>query len=176
MTAALTWLAERWIVKNALGPAWAFVRANPMLALCFVLAAWAAVERHQAHKWQSRAEQCEAASRAAAVATKALRTSERQVYQEKAVEADASHRAALAGVRSSTASYISAHRVRKDDISPAQPVSEAGSASVPESMPTGVVMGEADVRTCADLYAYSVSAFNWAQSVAEDQGEPHAGR
>ena len=164
----MTFLALRLLLGGWLKSAWAFFRANPILALCAVLALWAAVERHQAHKWQSRAEQCQQASQAAAAATKAMREAEHKAYQEKAVEADASHRAALAGVRSDTARYIASHRVQPSRISTAQPIGEADHAQEPDAVPSPlVVVEELDVQSAGDWQAYGVTCHDFLLSITQ---------
>lgn len=144
-----------------------WLRSNPLAALCLILALWAGVERHSAHKWHDRAEQCRTASQAAAEAQKALRDAETRQSKEKAVEVDKSHTVDLAAVRDATAAYIASHRVRSPRISAPVAIDQASGPGLPAPVPAAVVVVEADVRTCADLYAYSTAAHNWAVTVGQ---------
>jgi len=153
---------------GAASKVWGFLKSNPLLALCAILACWGLAERHSAHKWQDRAEQCQQASVAARKAQEALRAKERKDYQEKADEADTEYRAALAGARSDTARYIAAHRVQPSHIGAAQPVGEADPAKQPADVSGAVVMvAEPDVQRCADWQAYGVAIHDWALSVSQ---------
>ena len=125
-------------------------------------------ERHQHTSWRDYAKRLEKASQVAAEATKAMRVKERTEYQEKADNADQHHAQAVADARSATAAYISRQRVRPYSSSPAQPVSEAGIASVPEGLPADPVMvGSADVQACGEWVAYGAALREWALSVGE---------
>ena len=70
-------------------------------------------------------------------------------------------------VADATAAYIARNRVQDRQCSPSgtsAPASGDG-APIPAPVPTGIVVAEADVRACADLYAYSVSAREWALEI-----------
>lgn len=84
--------------------------------------------------------------------------------KEQARAADQHHAKELADARSATDRYIAANRVRKPGNchSPAPASSVAG---VSQEVPTLVVMDQADVRACGDLYAYALEAHRWALSL-----------
>ena len=150
-------------------PVWRWIKANPLLCLCAILALWGAWERSGRMKALDQRDQCRTASQAAAEETKALRAAERKEYQEKAHEADLEYRAALADARSDTARYIAAHRVRPSGgVSPAKPIGEAGNAGQLEAVPSGfVLVAESDVRNAADWQAYGVTCHNYLVSVTQ---------
>lgn len=86
-------------------------------------------------------------------------------YKEQANEADANHAAAVADARSDADRYIAAHRV------PACPgrapsgttaPASGGSAGVPVSVPSGSIVGDADVHACSGAAAYAIAAHEWA--------------
>jgi hypothetical protein len=98
------------------------------------------------------------------IAQQALAETERK-YRMKADEADAHYQAGLADARDATADYIRTHRVRAETPrSTGQAVAGAqgGGPGVPEAVPAGVVVDEADVQACANLYAYALAAHDWA--------------
>jgi|GEM_PF-6112077 len=153
---------------GAAAKAWSFIKSNPPLALCAVLACYGVWEHHRAQGWADYAHKLESASQAARKAQEALREQERKDYQEKADEADTEYRAALAGARSDTARYIAAHRVQPSHIGAAQPVGEADPAKQPADVSGAVVMvAEPDVQRCADWQAYGVAIHDWALSVSQ---------
>lgn len=155
-----------WLIR--LLPVWNWLKANPLLALCALLALYAAYERHQAAKWHDRAEACQTASQAAAEATKALRAAERKTYQDKANEADAKHAADLARVRDATDAYIRTHRVQPSRISAPVAIGQASDAGQPESVPALVIVGESDVRNAAEWQSYGVACHDFLISITED--------
>ncbi len=149
-------------------PVWNWLRANPLLALCAVLALWGAYERHQSHKWHQRAVECQTASEAARKAQDALRAKERTEYAEQARKADTRFHEALADARAATDVFVRTHRVQPSGLGPAQPVSEADPAKQPADMSGAVVMvAEPDVQRCADWQAYGVAIHDWALSVSQ---------
>lgn len=127
---------------------------------------FAVYQRHQATKWHDRAIACQNASRAAADATKALRETERKEYQEKADHAEQEHKQALNDVRTATSRYIAANRVQPPrHISAPAAVDQAGDTAEPSPVPSGVVVDQADVQACGDLYAYAVNAHDYLMSI-----------
>lgn len=153
-----------WLVR--LLPVWSWLKANPLLCLCALLALWGTYERHQAHKWQSHAIACQTASDAARKAQEALRAQERAKYQEQAHEADTRYAATLAGARSDTARFIAAHRLRPSGgVSAPVTIGQASDAGQPQDMPTAVVVDEADVRRCGDWQAYGIALHDWALTI-----------
>lgn len=84
--------------------------------------------------------------------------------KEKARAADKSHVETLADVRDATDRFIAANRVRKAG-SGYCPAPTAPSAGLPEEVPTVIVVDQADVRACGDLYAYALEAHRWALSL-----------
>lgn len=161
MWVALAWLKSR--LSALLGVVVRYpLQAALILSLCACWWLWRGKERAQDNLTAAYA-----AWDKAKVDQEALRVKERADYERKADAADTEYHAALAGVRADTARFIASRRVQPSRISAAQPVSEADTAAVPEAVPSGVVVGEADVRACADLYVYAVSAHDWAVSVGK---------
>jgi hypothetical protein len=147
-------------------PIWSWLKANPLLCLCAMLALWGGWERHQAHKWQSRAIACQTASDAARKAQEALRAQERAKYQEQARHADQAYAAAIADARNATDAFIRAHRLRGGVIAPVA-IGQASDAGQPQDMPAAVVVDEADVRRCGDWQAYGIALHDWALTITE---------
>jgi len=103
------------------------------------------------------------------IAQQALAETERR-YRMKADEADAHYRADFADARDATAIYIRTHRVRavnQGATGQAVASAESGSAGLPETVPTGVVVDQSDVQACANLYAYALAAHDWAVSISQ---------
>lgn len=123
--------------------------------------------------WGSLAkiESAQKEAKANAIAAKA--ETERK-YAQKAMEADREHQTELADARASADAYIRAHRVPAGTCGASSGAVAAGGDSdtgVPASVPANVIVAEADVRACTDLYTYGVKAHDWALSLS--QHEPH---
>ena len=143
-------------------PIWRWVKANPLLCLCVILALWGAWERSGKLKALDQRDQCRTASQAAAEATKAKRDKERKQYQEKATHAEQEYRAALADARSATDRYIAAHRVQpaRDLRAPAA-LGKADHPAEPAEVPgAAIVVAEPDVHRAAECQAYGVACHN----------------
>ncbi len=156
--------------RTALSALVGFIGRYPWQAACIALlclSGWL---------WHGKSEAIagRAADRAAYVAAQeeaemralAAKAETERKYERIATDADLSHARALADARAATDRYIAARRVRPEaaacsasgsDPAPGNPHSE-----LPAGMPSGVVMAEADVRACSDLYDYAVSAHEWA--------------
>jgi len=130
---------------------------------------WGSLERSGRLSAIAQRDACHAASAGAVKAQEALRTQERAHYEEQAREADANHDAGLDRARVLTRHFVDARRVRTPrSFGTSGSVSEADPARIPETVPTEAVMVSTDdVRTCGDLYAYAVSAHDWAVSVGQ---------
>lgn len=113
------------------------------------------------------AEIIKAAEEAERLAIAARAATEKR-YKDLANAIDKEHEAALADARDATDSFIAANRVRAK-VCPGQAVTtgQGGSAGVPAEVPAGIVVGEADVRVCGDLYTYAVGAHNWAAGLGD---------
>lgn len=149
-------------------PLWNWLRSNPLLALCAVLALWGAWEHHRAQGWRDYAHRLESASEAAKRAQVALRAKERADYQEKAHEADTRYATDLHRARDLTDLYIRSHRVLPSSVSPAIPVSEAGDAGKPADLSqAAVVVAEPDVQSAGDWQAYGVACHDFLLSVTQ---------
>jgi len=156
-----------WVI-GAAAKAWGFLKSNPLLALCLLLACWSIYERHQHTSWRDYAHRLESASQAAREAQEALRAKERADYERKADEGQRHHATIVPAVRTATDSFVQSRRVRTNDSSPAQPIGQADPAAVCEGVPAGsIVVSEADVRAAADWQAYGVALHDWALSVGE---------
>lgn len=105
---------------------------------------------------------------ALAAARKAIADTEAR-YKEKANEADADHAQIVSRNAADADAYILANRVpacpgRAPSGTPAP--ASGGSASVPVSVPSGSIVGDADVRACAAVSAYALAAHEWAVRLA----------
>ena len=92
-------------------------------------------------------------------------------YQALAERTDDEHARTQALAANATDRFIAANRVRSCPVagSPSATTASADSddPGVPAPVPADIVMGEADVRTCASLYAYAVAAHEWAGGLWE---------
>ena len=90
-------------------------------------------------------------------------------YRELAERTDREHSQLAAAADSATDRFIAANRVRCQAAggSPGGTVAAADDHGAGISAPVspGIILGEADVRACAALYAYSVSAHAWANGL-----------
>lgn len=163
----MTWLLGlgEWL-ENALSALVDLTRRYPLqmaLIASLCLSGWLWHGRSQARQELAALQE---AQRQAAGAQKRVNDVAQQHYTEKAHEADDSHVAVRDDARAATDRYIADHRVRAEDRACQTPApAPSDGTAVPSSVPSGVVVGEADVRTCGDLYAYAVSAHDWAQSL-----------
>jgi hypothetical protein len=148
-------------------PVWSWLKRNPLLLAIALLALWGVWERHQAHKWQSRAIACQIASDAARKAQEALRAQERAKYQEQARHADQAYAAAIDDARNATDAFIRAHRLRSSGgVSAPGAIGQTDSPAILAPMPADpVVVAAVDVQTCGDLYAYALNAHDWALTI-----------
>lgn len=94
----------------------------------------------------------------------AIKQAERltQASKDLANVSQQAYQSSLTESRSADDEYIDTHRVRPANAVCASPTPKADSPAVPAPVPTDVVMAEADVRACGDLYTYSVNSHNWA--------------
>lgn len=94
-------------------------------------------------------------------------------YRNLANAIDKEHSAALADARSDTDAFIARNRVSKAAGCPSGTTaasSQGGSASIPAEVPADpVLVGSADVQTCAAVTTYAVDAFKWANRLANPQ-------
>lgn len=153
-------------LKEAAGAAFGWIRANPWPAVVIGLSLALAWTWHGRSTARSELAQHIAAEKAATGAQKRVNAAATQHYEEVANAADTHHTDMVAEAFDLTERYINQHRVQPQGgtcKAPAAPAS--GDTSVPPPVPSGVVVGEADVHACADLYAYSASAHDWAQSL-----------
>lgn len=82
--------------------------------------------------------------------------------KDQARAADKEHADALADARDATDRFIDAHRVRPESRLCPDPATTPTSPGLPQEVPTGIVVDQADVRACGDLYSYALSAHRWA--------------
>lgn len=91
-------------------------------------------------------------------------------YKDLANDADKEYAAALVAAHDATAQYIAANRVRQDSShTSGRTITSADDHGAEVSAPvsTSVIMDQADVRNCGDLYTYAVNAHNWAETIGE---------
>ena len=149
-----------------IAPIFAAVRANwKWLALAaFAAWVWRVDDLRETYKakWQDMAQ--EYADFRKEMTDRATQAIAKEKAQAAAADKEYTH--ALDDARDDTDRFIAAHSVRQERVCPNAPAS-APSASVPAPVPTGVVLDQTDVRACGDLYAYALSAHNWANGVNE---------
>jgi hypothetical protein len=124
----------------------------------------------KAERFERERDACHTASDQNAAAQKAQKAAYEAKYKEMAHEADEQVERAQADALAATDRYIAAHRVQRNQGGVSAPVATASDSGsvVPETVPAGIVMGEADVRACAALYPYAVEAHNWAVSLSQE--------
>ena len=144
-----------------------FIRPYLAIAAIIALAAFAAWvwrlddlrETYKA-KWQETAQEY------AAFRKEMTDRTTQAIAKEKAqaAAADKEYTHALDDARDDTDRFIANHSVRQERVCP-NASTPAPSASVPAPVSTGVVVDQADVRACGSLYAYALSAYNWANEI-----------
>lgn len=87
--------------------------------------------------------------------------------KEIAHASDIKHDQEMADQRAATDRYIAAHRLRPSPSVHTGPAAKDGSASVPPEVSSDIIMDQADVRACGDLYTYALDAHDWAQTLAK---------
>jgi hypothetical protein len=143
----------------------AIIAALALLCLGFGL--WGLLERHGRLAALSAAADRERALAGAVADQKALRDREAKHYQEQAREADTRYTTVLAGVRSDTARFVASRRVQDGGVRASGGERQAGGPELPESLPATTLVDTVDVQACGDLYAYAVSAHDWAATVGQ---------
>lgn len=172
----MTWvLAPFWLIKSGVSKAFDFAVKYPWPVFCAILAAlslWLYVDlrdtkadlsaERQAHgddikSWQAKVREVEVARDRAA--TKA---------REASTNADEYHEQ-LSQANSGLEQYIRNHRVQNQCSKPVTGAGSSGDPKVPaEPAPVSdVAISEPDLRTCDALYAYSASAYQWANELRQ---------
>jgi len=133
---------------------------------------WAYHSGYQSRDKQADAEMAamvasvEAAQIEAAAAQQAINDAAEARYQELAERSDNEHARNLEAARSDAARYIAAHRVRPASDSSASggadSAADSNGAGISTPVPAGIIVGEADLLACTDLYTYAVGAHDWA--------------
>jgi len=105
----------------------------------------------------------------------AAKAEQERRYAELANRSDIDHARNQAAASTATDRFIAANCVQPCPVGSATsgPVAapDDHGAGVSASVPAGIVMGEADVRACAALYAYGVGAHDWAKALESPPGE-----
>jgi hypothetical protein len=163
----MTWLLLAWgAVKNGTTAAFSWIGRNPLLALVIGLCCLSAWLWHGRSTARDELAQHIAAEKAATGAQKRVNAAAETHYKEVANVADTKHDDMVAEAFDATARFIQSRRVQPEGGACKAPAPTADQdPGVPAEVPTGVVVDQADVHACADLYAYSVSALDWAQSL-----------
>lgn len=152
-------------LKGAAGAAFGWIRANPWPAVVIGLSLALAWTWHGRSVARSELAQHIAAEKSATGAQKRVNAAATVYYKDAANVADTHHDEMVADAFDATARYVQSHRVQADRTCKAPAAPASSDPGVPPPVPSGVVVGEADVHACADLYAYSASAHDWAQSL-----------
>jgi len=115
----------------------------------------------------------EAAQVKAGEAQQAVNDAAQARYQELAERSDNEHARNLEAARSDVARYIATHRLRPASDSSASGEADSAAddngAGISTPVPAGIVVGEADLLACTDLYTYAVSAHDWATGLTPGQ-------
>ena len=139
--------------------------------LGLTLASWhyrSAYHAEKALRQADRASYRQAQAEAALIAKRALDAVEAH-YRRDADNADRSHTEALADARSATDAYLGRMRTKTAACPASGAVASASGdvASVPEPVPGGVLVDEADVRRAAYWQAFGSACHNWALTITE---------
>lgn len=167
-------LALRLLAMLKAVPAWIW----PIIALV----AFSGAQTWRASHWKDEAQLCQAGRKqdrdryvqaqkdaaAVALAEKARIEAEHAAQAERAQH---DYDEQVDEARDATARYIADHRVRTEGAGGSSSKSTSAAsdrgAGVPSSLSTAVVVDQADVQACGDLYSYAVSAHAWAMGIAE---------
>ncbi len=111
----------------------------------------------------------EAAQEQARAAQIAVNQAEQARLDAVTKEADHAHETTRVVVRDATDRFIADNGVRPNGQCVASGTDSAAAdpgAGVSETVPAKTIVDTADVRACADLYAYSIAAREWALGLA----------
>ena len=162
------WIAIRAFLGKLPWQVWAALAAIGIVLLAYSKGYSDARDKYKAQlaAYVSDVEQAQAEARAAQIA---VNQAEQARLDAITKEADHAHETTRVVVRDATDRFI-ADRVqdRQCVASGADSAAADTGASVPESLPATVIVDTADVRACADLYAYAVNAREWALGLAGD--------
>lgn len=153
-------------LRKGLAAIWGVIARHPWQAALVVVLALCAWLYHGRKEAREELAQHIAAERAATGAQKRVNQAATKHYEDVANVADTNHADMVADAFDATQRYIAKHRLQPADRACQAPAPAAsGDPGVPPEVPAGIVVGEADVRACADLYVYSVASHDWAQSL-----------
>jgi Tfp pilus assembly protein PilE len=161
--------------------AWRFLRGLPwqVWVAVAIIAAIALAYRAGYNARDERADRemsemlasVEAGQERARAAQQAALDAEQARYDELAERTQNAHETTRVVVRDATDRFIAERGVRQDNQCVASGTSAPASgdgAGLPAPVPTHVVVDQADVRACGDLYNYSVAAHLWAVGLADE--------
>lgn len=173
----MTWLALAWRwLSGGLSALLDLGRRYPWQCAVVSLLAlflWTLHGKHHAEaqrdRWHRIHDLRVEAERLAAQAQKALNAKTQQTYKDQADAAQERYDASRDRVRDATDRYILARRVQPNQCAAGggDPAPAAGGSGLPAPVPSAVVVDQSDVRACADLYAYSLSAHEWAKALID---------
>lgn len=128
----------------------------------------------KAERMERERDQCHEAGEQNTKAQQAQKAAYEARYKDLAHDADEQVERAQSDALAATERYIADHRVRPNQSGVSAPVAatDDSGSGVSESLPAGIVMGEADVRACAALYPYAVEAHNWAVGLSDNPAHP----
>jgi len=160
---------------------WGFLGKIPWQAWAALTAIaalwWAYHSGYQKRDWEAKTEIAELVSEytreqaeAERLALAAKAETERR-YQDLAERTDDEHARTQAVASDATDRFIADNRVQPCPVGSASGTAlaspDSGDPGVSAPVPADVVMGEAEVRSCAALYAYSVAAHEWAGGLGD---------
>ena len=161
-------------IRSIAGQFASWLVKNPWVAVCLILGATAALERHEASKWHTRATTAEMALKAvpaaqarAKAAQLALNASVAAQYQAQAETSDANYKIAVADAGAAADRYIAAHRVQPaadpGGTGSADRPAQAGDPGLPDAVPAdAILVSSGDVQACTGATSYAVTAHNAA--------------
>jgi len=146
---------------------WACVAAIGIVLIAYAKGYDTARDKYKAQMAELTAS-VEVAQEQARAAQIAVNQAEQARLDAVTKEANHAHEVTRVVVRDATDAFIDRMQDRQCVASGTDsPAADTGS-SVPESLPATVIVDTADVRACADLYAYSIAAREWALGLAVD--------
>lgn len=150
--------------KRALGLL-GWIGRNPWPAACLILLLASLWLLHGRNEARDELAQRIAAEKSAAGAQKRVNDAAKVHYERKADEADLAHADMVAEAFDATAAFVARNRLQQDRTCKAPAAASDSGPELPAEVPARVVLDQADVYACANLYAYSAAAHEWAASL-----------
>lgn len=145
-------------VLGGLKSAGSWILGHPFVAGCLALALWGAVERHEAHKWHTTADQrltaLKALPAAQAKALAAQKALDAQVAAKSATDAKDTDNDPQTAIDAAVADYAATHRLQRANCGAASPASAAAQTDAAQvdhgSGALPIVLSDRDFRVYDD--------------------------